>query len=151
MDVTILACSSRLTGTVQLSETADDRSTGFNKPIAVGGYLDIEATDIGALQPVELLAAASDDAETLGVVSFSDSTSTMTGVAESVTPDSCAVEAIEPSDASTYEYGWFEIIGAAEGEWLFTVTDLAGNSGAGTSAQFSGPIEPEAPRQSAAR
>ena len=309
MAVTILACSSRITGNegnFQFSYTADDRITDFNKPIAVGGYLDIEVTDVGALQPIELLAAAFDDVETLDVVSFSGSTITVAGVADgsamlsvegttadgetltdavnmlagipevlllshtcegdayltsqriwlpfemekengqpvigygyypitldsesslslsvddsgqqymafdtaapgsatltsiiddttlamavvspaditgvneptewvfedidvgdtsafyvrpttntaticqaqvtkivtSDTPDICTVADIEPSDASTYEYGWFEITGAAEGECLFTVTYPEGNSGAGASAQFSYPIEP---------
>ncbi len=310
MAVTILACSSRLTGNegnFQFSYTADDRITDFNKPIAVGGYLDIEVTDVGALQPIELLAAAFDDVETLDVVSFSGSTITVTGVADgsallsvegttaggetltdainmlagtpevllishtcegsayltsqriwlpfelekengqpvigygyypvtlapesslslsvddsgqqymafdttdapgsatlastiddttlamtivtpaditgvdeptewvfedidvgdtnafyvlpttdtdticqaqvtkivtSDTPDICTVADIEPSDASTYEYGWFEVTGVAEGECLFTVTYPEGSGGAGTSAQFSYPIEP---------
>jgi hypothetical protein len=85
MALTILACSSRLTGNegnFQFSYTADDRITDFNKPIAVGGYLDIEVTDVGALQPVELLAAAFDDSSVLDVVSFSGSTITVMGVAD---------------------------------------------------------------------
>lgn len=83
--VTILACSSKLTGNegnFQFSYTADDRITDFNKPIAVGGYLDIEVTDVGALQPIELLAAEFDDSAILDVVSFSGNTITVMGVAD---------------------------------------------------------------------
>lgn len=310
MAVTILACSSRITGNegnFQFSYTADDRITDFNKPIAVGGYLDIEVTDVGALQPIELLAAEFDDSTILDVVSFSGSTITVTGVSDggallsvegttvdgetltdavnmlagtpevlllshtcegdayltsqriwlpfemekengqpvigygyypitldsesslglnaddsgqqymafdttatpgaatisstvddttlginivtpaditgvnqptawvfedidvgdtnafyvlpttdtaticqaevtktvtSDTPDICTVADIEPSDSSTYEYGWFEVTGVAEGECLFTVSYPDGNGGAGAAAQFSYPIEP---------
>lgn len=85
MAVMILACSSKLTGNegnFQFSYTADDRITDFNKPIAVGAFLDIEVTDVGALQPIELIAAEFDDSAFLDVVSFSGNTITVTGVAD---------------------------------------------------------------------
>lgn len=70
-----LACSSSLTGNegnFQFSYTADDRITDFNKPIAVGAMLDLEVTDVGGLQPVNLTEASIDNTDVLDVVSFND-------------------------------------------------------------------------------
>ena len=79
----LIACESRLTGNegnFQFAYEADDRVTDFNKPIAVGAMLDITVRDAGALQAVDLLAAAFDDPAVLDVASFEGATITVKGV-----------------------------------------------------------------------
>ena len=66
----------------------------------------------------------------------------VTKTVESDTPEICTITERETADTSTFEYGWFEVTGVAEGECLFTVTYPEGNGGVGASAQFSYPIEP---------
>jgi len=60
----------------------------------------------------------------------------------SVTPDICDVRDRDPLDPSSYEYGWFEVEGLAEGTCEFTVTYPDGNGGQGASGTFSYTIEP---------
>lgn len=78
------ACTSTLTGNegnFQFSYPTDDRFTDFNKPIAVGAFLDLEVRDVGARQPVTLSSAAFDDPSVLSVVSFADQHVTIEGIA----------------------------------------------------------------------
>lgn len=76
-------CLSTLTGNegnFQFSYDADDRVLDFNKPIAVGAFLDLEVRDVGARQPVSLTSAAFDDPSVLTVSSFADHRVTVQGV-----------------------------------------------------------------------
>lgn len=83
--VLLPACDSVLTGNegnFQFSYDADDRIGDFNKPVAVGAYLDLEVRDVGARQPVSLSAAAFAEAGVLEVTSFADQHVTIHGVGE---------------------------------------------------------------------
>ncbi len=57
------------------------------------------------------------------------------------TPEICTVRDRD-AEAGSFESGWFEIEGVAEGECAFTISYPAGNDGAGTTASFTFPIEP---------
>ncbi|MCO4745686.1 MAG: hypothetical protein KC912_12915 [Proteobacteria bacterium] len=60
-------------------------------------------------------------------------------------PTICTVELTSDAVAAgtaQYETGWFEVTGVMEGTCTYTVTYPAGSAGAGTSAQFTYPIEP---------
>lgn len=84
MLLALLACQSRITGNEGNFEFAywtDDDVVDFNKPIAVGGKLDITVTDVDAHQPVSLTTAAFDEA-TLAVESVSGDTVTVAGVSD---------------------------------------------------------------------
>ncbi len=79
------ACESRLTGNegnFQFQYAADDRLLDFNKPLAVGARLDMAVVDVGALQPVELSAASSDDPSVLEVVAFAGNQLTIEGIGD---------------------------------------------------------------------
>jgi len=79
----LVGCESKVTGNegnFQFSYPADDRVADFNKPIAVGAYLDIEVRDVGYQQPVTLSAASTDDEGVLAVESFQGSELTLKGV-----------------------------------------------------------------------
>ncbi|MBX2796600.1 MAG: hypothetical protein KTR31_02990 [Myxococcales bacterium] len=79
------ACESRLTGNegnFQFSYDADDRLADFNKPIAVGAFLDIEVADVGRRQPVTLDDASFDDGSVLSVLAFADDRITVEGMGE---------------------------------------------------------------------
>jgi hypothetical protein len=80
---------------------------------------------------------------TVGGVPVCQANVTKTVVSD--TPTICTVTDRDPpntNDDDSYEFGWFEIEGVAEGECQYTVTYPEGNGGAGVSEQFSFPIEP---------
>jgi hypothetical protein len=80
----LMACDSRITGNegnFVFSYTADDDVRNFNKPVAVGAFLDMEVRNVGSEQPVELSAAAFDDETILMVTDFSGHELTIQGVA----------------------------------------------------------------------
>jgi hypothetical protein len=80
-----VACQSTLTGNegnFQFSYDADDWITDFNKPIAVGAYLDISVREVGTFQAVELSAADYDDPAVLDVVEFEGARITVQGKGE---------------------------------------------------------------------
>ena len=55
------ACVSKTTGNegnFEFSYPADDRVGDFNKPIAVGAFLDLEVRDVGDRSPVALDSAS---------------------------------------------------------------------------------------------
>ena len=82
---TLVACQSTLTGNegnFQFSYTADDWLTDFNKPIAVGAYLDLSVREVGTALPVDLTAASYDDESVLSVLDFADDTITVQGMAD---------------------------------------------------------------------
>jgi hypothetical protein len=77
----LAACVSKTTGNegnFEFSYVADDRIGDFNKPLAVGAFLDLEVRDVGDRSPVDLVAAAFDDSSVLEVVSFSGHEITIT-------------------------------------------------------------------------
>jgi hypothetical protein len=81
----VVGCNSTITGNegnFQFSYPADDRVADFNKPLAVGAFLDLEVRDVGHLQPVTLSAASFDDTSVLDVVTFQGHEITITGVGE---------------------------------------------------------------------
>lgn len=83
--VTAVGCRSRITGNegnFQFSYVADDRLTDFNKPIAIGAFLDIEVVDVGQQRPVTLSAAESNDVAVLEVTAFEGQNVTVKGVAD---------------------------------------------------------------------
>ncbi len=83
--VLAIACQSRLTGNegnFQFSYQADDWITDFNKPIAVGAYLDINVGEVGTFLPIDLTAASYDDPAVLDVVEFQGNTITVEGTGE---------------------------------------------------------------------
>jgi hypothetical protein len=83
-----VACESRTTGNegnFVFSYKADDDVRNFNKPIAVGAFLDLEVNSVGGNEPpVELSAAAAaeEDAAILEVTTFSGNELTVKGLAE---------------------------------------------------------------------
>ncbi len=80
-----IGCQSGLTGNegnFKFSYTADDDINDFNKPVAVGAFLDLEVHAVGTLSPVELTAAAFDDPTVLDVVAFSGKDITIQGMGE---------------------------------------------------------------------
>jgi hypothetical protein len=80
---------------------------------------------------------------TVGGVAVCQANVTKTVVSD--TPTICAVTDKDPPDTNddaSYEFGWFEIEGLAEGDCLYTVTYPEGNGGSGVSEQFTYPIEP---------
>lgn len=82
---TSASCRSRITGNegnFQFSYVADDRLTDFNKPIAIGAFLDIEVVDVGQQRPVTLSVAESNDPAVLAVTAFEGANVTVQGVAE---------------------------------------------------------------------
>lgn len=69
----LAACTSSLTGNegnLTFTYLADDRLTDFNKPVAVGAFLDLDVWEVGTLAPVDLTAASFDDEAVLAVDSF---------------------------------------------------------------------------------
>jgi hypothetical protein len=82
--IALTACVSKTTGNegnFEFSYAADDRIGDFNKPLAVGAFLDLEVRDVGDRSPIELSSAAFVDPGTLDVVSFAGHRITITGVA----------------------------------------------------------------------
>lgn len=80
----LAACESRVTGNegnFQFSYQSDDRIFDFNKPIAVGAFLDIDVEDAGDQAPIQLDGASTDD-PALEVVEVSGNTVTVQGTAE---------------------------------------------------------------------
>jgi hypothetical protein len=80
-----VACQSTLTGNegnFQFSYDADDWITDFNKPIAVGAYLDVSVREVANFLPVDLTAASFDDPAVLDVVAFEGDTITVQGMGE---------------------------------------------------------------------
>jgi hypothetical protein len=84
--VTLLAlavgCESQITGNegnFQFSYPADDSVLDFNKPVAVGAYLDMRVREVGTQAPVELTSASFDDPMVLDVEDFSGNEVTITG------------------------------------------------------------------------
>ena len=81
----VIGCQSALTGNegnFQFSYTADDNINDFNKPVAVGAFLDIKVTGVGTFSPVELTAASYDDPTVLDVLEFSGNGLTVQGMGE---------------------------------------------------------------------
>ena len=75
LPIALTGCMSALTGNegnFQFSYDADDRLLDFNKPIAVGAFLDLEVRDVGLRQPVTLSDASVATDDVLTVVSFAD-------------------------------------------------------------------------------
>jgi len=80
-----VACQSTLTGNegnFQFSYDADDWITDFNKPIAVGAYLDISVREVGTFQAIDLSDASYDDPAVLDVESFEGASITVAGTGE---------------------------------------------------------------------
>ncbi len=80
-----VACQSTLTGNegnFQFSYDADDWITDFNKPIAVGAFLDISVREVGTFQAIDLSAASYDDPAVLDVVEFEGAKITVEGTGE---------------------------------------------------------------------
>lgn len=80
-----VACQSTLTGNegnFQFSYNADDWITDFNKPVAVGAYLDITVREVGTYHAVDLSSAAYDDPNVLTVDSFGGNAITVMGTGE---------------------------------------------------------------------
>ena len=80
-----IACQSTLTGNegnFQFSYDADDWITDFNKPIAVGAYLDITVREVGTFGAVDLTLAEYDDPNVLTVDSFGGNLITVQGTGE---------------------------------------------------------------------
>jgi hypothetical protein len=80
-----VACQSTLTGNegnFQFAYDADDWITDFNKPVAVGAFLDISVREVGTFLPVDLSAASYDDSAVLDVVEFSGDSITVEGTGE---------------------------------------------------------------------
>lgn len=78
------ACTSRQTGKLGklvFSYTADDQVNDFNKPIAIGGKLDIRVRQKGNNKPVTITAATSDDGKILAVDKFEPSFFTLKALA----------------------------------------------------------------------
>lgn len=83
--IALTGCFSALTGNegnFQFSYDADDRLLDFNKPIAVGAYLDLEVRDVGARQAVTLSDASVATDAVLTVTSFADHVVTVQAVGE---------------------------------------------------------------------
>lgn len=82
--LTCAACISRVTGNegnLAFSYVADDRVGDFNKPIAVGGRLDLTVEEAGRLKQVPVVSATSGTPDTLTVVGFTGSVVTVEGKA----------------------------------------------------------------------
>ena len=80
----LAACESRVTGNegnFEFSYQTDDRIFDFNKPIAVGAFLDIDVEDATDQAPIQLTEAKVDD-PSLEVAAISGNTVTVQGAAE---------------------------------------------------------------------
>lgn len=78
--VSSLACESTVTGNegnFSFSYPADDRLFDFNKPIAVGAFLDVRVRDAGDRSDVVLTDATSADDTVIRVTSFDDNSFTV--------------------------------------------------------------------------
>ena len=78
-------CQSRLTGNegnFVFSYWADDDINNFNKPIAVGAWLEVEVHTVGGNQSVDLASASFDDPAVLNVSGFSGNTVTVEGTGD---------------------------------------------------------------------
>ena len=78
-------CFSTLTGNegnFEFYYPADDDILDFNKPLAIGAFLDMEVRDVAEHQPVDLSAASFDDASVLSVLEFADHQLTIEGVGD---------------------------------------------------------------------
>lgn len=84
--LSLMGCRSELTGNLGnfvFSYTADDDVNNFNKPVAVGGKLDVQVHEVGAARAeVNLTSAAFDDPELLDVDSFNGNDITVLGVGD---------------------------------------------------------------------
>mgnify|MGYP007066194422 FL=1 len=80
-----VACQSTLTGNegnFQFSYDADDWLTDFNKPVAVGAYLDVSVREVANFMAVDLADASFDDPAVLDVVDFAGDTITIQGTGD---------------------------------------------------------------------
>lgn len=80
-----IGCESTITGNegnLQFSYPADDRVFDFNKPIAVGAYLDVRVREVGNQRAVSLSDVESEDASVLDVDGFADDTFTLVGTGD---------------------------------------------------------------------
>ena len=81
--IAAVGCTSRQTGklgNLEFSYTADDRVTNFNKPIAIGGKLDVRVRQKGNNKPVTITACSTADDKVLKVDKFEPSFFTLEGV-----------------------------------------------------------------------
>jgi hypothetical protein len=109
-----------------------ERIEGASKPIAFV-LEDIDVGDTNAFYVLPRVGAVP--------VCQADVMKTVT----SDTPDICDVRDRDNPTAGgdpSYEYGWFEVEGKAEGTCRYTVTYPDGNNGNGASQQFSFEIQP---------
>ena len=82
------ACESAVTGNegnFLFSYPADDRVFDFNKPIAVGAFLDMEVKDAGDRSDIELSSAKTEDTSVLTVESTDGNSVTLKAVGEGET------------------------------------------------------------------
>ena len=80
-----VACQSTLTGNegnYQFSYDADDWVTDFNKPVAIGAYLDVSVREVANFLPVDLTEASFDDPAVLDVVGVEGDTVTIQGTGD---------------------------------------------------------------------
>lgn len=119
--------------TLALDLITADEITGARQPIA----FVIEDIDVGDRNPFFVHPRAGDRTVCQADLSYA---------VASLTPDLCAVRAINPFAApgsdQGKEFGWFEIEGVAAGTCRYTVAFPAGNGGAGTLDEFEYPIQP---------
>lgn len=98
-------CVSRVTGNegnLVFSYAADDNLLDFNKPIAVGGRIDLAVTEVGNNKTVSLQTATSDAPKVLEVKASEGSSITLEGVADgnaeiSVTARTASAETVSDS------------------------------------------------------
>ena len=79
------ACKSKLTGNegnLTFSYVADDDLLDFNKPIAVGAYLDLTVTEAGTDATVTVDEATSDDTGVLDVIGMAGTELTLMGTGD---------------------------------------------------------------------
>lgn len=120
-------------------------------PSIGGDALSIEIAEASAIDgiadPIDFAGEDIDAGETAAfyvLPKVGDATVCQANANKTVTSDTPEVCSVRDRDAEagSFESGWFEVEGLAEGECLFTISYPAGNAGAGASAQFSFPIEP---------
>lgn len=81
----LVACKSTVTGNegnFQFSYQADDWITDFNKPVAVGAFLDLEVREVGTALSVDLTSASFDDTAVLAVDTYEGNTITIEGMGD---------------------------------------------------------------------
>lgn len=143
--------TSRSTQTHMLFDLSATAQSATLTPSIGGDALTVEIAEAGAIDgiadPIDFAGEDIDAGEKAAfyvLPKVGEATVCQANVNKTVTsetPEICTVRDRE-AEAGSYESGWFEVEGLAEGECLFTVTYPAANAGAGISAQFSFPIEP---------